>query len=60
MQAKAGVGYHSAGVNYEMAGVCCSVTANEQCSWQSAILEEGFWIVMKMWAHWDCKDTVNG
>lgn len=38
MQMKAGVCYHTAGVNYETAGVCCSVTANEQRLWQSATL----------------------
>lgn len=46
MQAKAGVCYHTAGVNYEMAGVGCSVTANEQGLWQSAILEGAFWNIL--------------
>lgn len=40
MGAKAGVCYHAAGVNYEMAGVCCSVTDNKECFWQSATPEE--------------------
>lgn len=30
MRAKAGVCYHTAGVNYEMAGACFSVMANKQ------------------------------
>lgn len=40
MQAKAGVCDHTAGVNYEMAGVCFSVTANEQPLWHVAIQQE--------------------
>lgn len=46
MQAKAGVCYHTAGVNYEVAGVCCSVTANEQGLWQSAIVEGDVWNIL--------------
>lgn len=42
MQGIAGARYHTAGVNYEMAGSCCSVTTNEQRLWHSAILEGGF------------------
>lgn len=56
MQAKAGVYYPTAGVNYTMAGVCCSVTANEQRLWQSAMLEGGFCNIMKMWSYWNWMD----
>lgn len=59
MRAKAGVRYHTAGVNYEMAGVCCSAMAKEQRSWQSAELEGGFRNIMKMQVHWNCKDTAG-
>lgn len=34
--AEAGVCYRTAGVNYELAGACFSVTADEQQLWQSA------------------------
>lgn len=40
--AEAGVCYHTAGVNYELAGARFSVTADEQQLWQSATGWEGF------------------
>lgn len=43
MRAKAGVCYCTAGVNYEMAGVCCSAMANEFMLGISVILGRGFW-----------------
>lgn len=43
--AEAGVCYRTAGVNYELAGACFSVTADEQQRWQSATGREGFFVL---------------
>lgn len=44
--AEAGVCYRTAGVNYELAGACFSVTADKQQLWQSATGREGFFFLL--------------
>lgn len=49
--AEAGVCYRTAGVNYELAGACFSVTADEQQLWQSAIGREGWFFFLVFLLH---------